>query len=79
VRGKASKDGAMGWIFTKDQSGTVFAEASNRYFTCITSVAMTDKMDIKDCNVLRKLGVGEAFTPTCAWRPLPPWPATSKA
>jgi len=62
VKGKANSDGALGWFTAKDKSGTIFAEADSKYFACISSVAMTDNQDIKDCKVLRKLAVGELFT-----------------
>merc|ERR1719198_1993173 len=61
IRGKASKDGATGWITSIDHQGVVFAEPCNKYYTCTTSVAMTDAKDIKNCNVVRKLTVGETF------------------
>jgi len=62
VRGKATADGAMGWFTAKDKRGVIFAEADNKYYSCTSSVAMTDNRDIKDCKVIRKLAVGELFT-----------------
>jgi len=62
VRGKAIADGAMGWFTARDRNGNVLAEADSKYYSCTSSVAMTDNMDIKDCKVLRKLVVGELFT-----------------
>jgi len=62
VKGKAVSDGALGWFTVKDKNGTVFAEADIKYYSCTSSVAMTDNQDIKDCKVLRKLAVGELFT-----------------
>lgn len=62
VKGKAIKDGALGWFCARDKTGNVFAEADNKYYSCTSSVAMTDSMDIKDCKVVRKLAVGELFT-----------------
>lgn len=62
VKGKANSDSALGWFTAKDKKGTIFAEADSKYFACISSVAMTDNQDIKDCKVLRKLAVGELFT-----------------
>mmetsp|Transcript_97686 Transcript_97686/g.285161 ORF Transcript_97686/g.285161 Transcript_97686/m.285161 type:complete len:1813 (+) Transcript_97686:1-5439(+) len=59
VRGKAVKDGAIGWLTVKDKKGVVFAEADDKYYSCTTSVAMTDERDIKTCNVIRKLDKGE--------------------
>mmetsp|Transcript_90376 Transcript_90376/g.238383 ORF Transcript_90376/g.238383 Transcript_90376/m.238383 type:complete len:1804 (+) Transcript_90376:3-5414(+) len=62
VKGKAILDGAIGWFTARDKMGTVFAEADSKYYSCTSSVAMTDNMDIKDCKVVRKLAVGELFT-----------------
>merc|ERR1740121_3582052 len=61
VKGKASKDEALGWFTVRDKTGTVFAEADGKYYTCVASVAMTDNQDIKDCKVLRKLQKDELF------------------
>jgi len=61
VKGKASKDDALGWFTARDKTGTVFAEADGKYYTCVASVAMTDSQDIKDCKVLRKLAKDELF------------------
>merc|ERR1719329_499842 len=61
ARGKASKDDKLGWFTVVDRRGEVFAEMSTKYYTCSSSVAMTDGFDIKSCKVLRKLAVGEAF------------------
>lgn len=62
VKGKAITDGAIGWFTAKDKVGTVLAEADSKYYSCTSSVAMTDNMDIKNCKVVRKLSVGELFT-----------------
>jgi len=64
ARGKACKDQAQGWFTTRDKKGTVQAEADANYYSCVTSVAMTDVLDVKNCNVVRKLAVGELFTVT---------------
>lgn len=61
VRAKAIVDGATGWFTVKD-SKAVFAEPDGQYYSCITSVAMTDEADISNCNVIRKLLDGEVFT-----------------
>jgi len=61
ARGKTSGDDALGWFTIKDQKGVVFAEVSDKYYTCSSSVAMTDGFDIKNCKVLRKFAVGELF------------------
>jgi len=61
ARGKAMSDNAMGWFTIRDKQGNVFAEAEGKFYTCTSAVAMTDNLDIKDCNVLKKLTVGELF------------------
>jgi len=62
VHAKAVIDGVAGWLTVKDSKGATFAEPDGQYYSCITSVAMTDELDIKNCNVLRKLTEGEVFT-----------------
>jgi len=61
VKGKASKDDALGWFTARDKTGTVFAEADGKYYNCVASVALTDSQDIKECKVLRKLAKDELF------------------
>lgn len=61
VKGKATSDGALGWFTAKDKTGTVFAEADSKYYSCTSSIAMTDNQDINDCKVLRKLAASELF------------------
>jgi len=56
---KATSDGETGWLTIKDPRGTIFAEAKSNYYTVISSVALTDTMDIKNCSVVRKLAAGE--------------------
>eukprot|EP00929_Paragymnodinium_shiwhaense_P078674 TRINITY_DN407_c0_g4_i1.p1 TRINITY_DN407_c0_g4~~TRINITY_DN407_c0_g4_i1.p1 ORF type:complete len:2118 (+),score=935.15 TRINITY_DN407_c0_g4_i1:97-6450(+) len=58
---KATKDGASGWITVRDRAGAIYAEATTSHYKCTTSVAITDKEDVKDCKVVRKLAVGEVF------------------
>jgi len=64
ARGKACKDQAQGWFTARDKKGTVMAEADAKYYSCVTSVAMTDELDVKSCKVVRKLAVGELFVVT---------------
>jgi len=54
-----TSDGKIGWVTVKAPNGTVFAEASEDYYTCMSSVAMTDSLDVKDCKVVKKLQVGD--------------------
>jgi len=62
IKAKAVSDSATGWLTAKDQKGVQFAEQDVKYYSCTTSVAMTDDLDIKNCKVIRKLNVGELFT-----------------
>jgi hypothetical protein len=61
AKGKALSDSATGWFNIRDKEGNVFAEAGGKFYTCTSAVAMTDNFDIKDCNVVKKLAVGELF------------------
>lgn len=60
VRGHAVSDDAEGWFTATDKKGTIFASEGN-YYICISSVSMTDGLEIIKSNVLRKLSVGEIF------------------
>jgi hypothetical protein len=64
VRGKALKTKdtaeAVGVLTLKDNKGVVFAE-TGKYYTCTSTVAITDGKDIKSCKVVRKLTEGEVF------------------
>lgn len=64
VKGKAVKDGKVGYFTLKDQSGTEIAEKNTKMYTCTATVAITDSRDIKDCKVLKKMLVDEVFTAT---------------
>lgn len=48
AKGKTS-DGKIGWLTVKSPNGKVNAEASEDYYICSSSVAMTDALDVKDC------------------------------
>lgn len=62
AKGKAmGEDGTAGWFSIRDRQGTVFAEAEGKFYTCVATVAMTDNFDVKDCQVVKKLVVGELF------------------
>eukprot|EP00930_Biecheleria_cincta_P019186 TRINITY_DN14712_c0_g1_i1.p1 TRINITY_DN14712_c0_g1~~TRINITY_DN14712_c0_g1_i1.p1 ORF type:complete len:2123 (-),score=549.27 TRINITY_DN14712_c0_g1_i1:16-6384(-) len=58
ARGKAVKDGAVGWVLFKDQNSQCFFEAA-KLMLCKASVALTDSFDIATCQAVRKLDVGE--------------------
>jgi len=56
----ASKDDA-GWITLKDSLGKEIATPSTALYVCKSTIAMTDVFDIKDCQVVRKVDVGETL------------------
>jgi len=60
-RGRASLDGATGWLTLKDKYGTNIVEANDKYHICTASVAMTDVLPVKDCKVVKKMSVDELF------------------
>lgn len=60
AKGKACKDDKEGWFTVKTKEGTTNAEKSCKYYTCTSGIAVTDARDIKNCKVLRKLGVNES-------------------
>jgi len=55
AKGRACKDGAVGWFVMKTKEGVANAEQSGKYYTCTAAIAMTDVADIKACKVIRKL------------------------
>jgi len=57
ARGKAQKDGKMGWVTFKDAGGELFELTS--FLTCKQSIAITTTFDIAAGKALRKLDVGE--------------------
>eukprot|EP00928_Gymnodinium_smaydae_P035790 TRINITY_DN25127_c0_g3_i1.p1 TRINITY_DN25127_c0_g3~~TRINITY_DN25127_c0_g3_i1.p1 ORF type:complete len:2137 (-),score=535.43 TRINITY_DN25127_c0_g3_i1:74-6406(-) len=61
ARVKASKDAAAGFLTVRDQTGTVFAEASDRHYVVATATGLTDDFDMSKGKLLRKLAVGEIF------------------
>lgn len=63
-RRKAVQDGKVGWFTVKDPKGTEYAEKDQTLYTCLSTVAITDVLDIKDCKVLKKLAVDETFVVT---------------
>jgi len=63
ARGKlATEDAATGWIHIRDKEGIVYAEPDSKLYTCTAAIAMTDELDIKKCDVLKKLAVGDTIT-----------------
>mmetsp|Transcript_35079 Transcript_35079/g.100743 ORF Transcript_35079/g.100743 Transcript_35079/m.100743 type:complete len:1846 (+) Transcript_35079:263-5800(+) len=61
VRARCCKDGALGWLTAKDREGVAHAEASGKYYSCTSAIAMTDVQDIKQCKVMRKMEVTEVL------------------
>jgi len=62
ARGKMRSDGAVGWFTMKNRHGEECIEPNQTIFACLAGVALTDDMDIKNCNLVRKLEVGEVMT-----------------
>lgn len=60
LRISASKDGVIGWMTLRDKNG-VAANLSTTFYVCKSTIAMTDEFDIKSCNVIRKVDIGETL------------------
>eukprot|EP00933_Yihiella_yeosuensis_P013384 TRINITY_DN1242_c0_g1_i1.p1 TRINITY_DN1242_c0_g1~~TRINITY_DN1242_c0_g1_i1.p1 ORF type:complete len:896 (+),score=237.61 TRINITY_DN1242_c0_g1_i1:3-2690(+) len=60
ARGKAPKDGKLGWVTLKDAQGRSTFELL-KVLVCKGSVALTDNFDIGNCNAVRKLEFGEVL------------------
>jgi len=61
LNGKASKDGAVGWIMLRDLVGTTYASTSKTLYVCKSTIAMTDVLELEKCKVLKKVEVGETL------------------
>merc|ERR1712176_442537 len=61
VEGKALKDGLTGWITSKGNAGTNYAEPTTKYFSVTSEVNLEKKMMTAGAESIRKLEVGEAF------------------
>jgi len=59
VRGKARKDGKMGWVTLKDRTHTEPALELTKLMICKGTIALTTAFDIASCNAIRKIEVGE--------------------
>jgi len=59
IKGKATKDGKEGWVTTKGNAGTVFAEVQKKNYTVVRDVELTKEFK-ENAEVVRKLEVGEA-------------------
>jgi len=62
ARGKALSDGATGWFTYTSKGGTELVAPGQSNYTCVSSIALTDSIDIKDSKVLRKLSKGETLS-----------------
>jgi len=60
IEGKAVKDGKPGWITTKGSAGTVFAEATTKYYS-VQIECSVQKTPKSDAESLKTLKVGETF------------------
>eukprot|EP00930_Biecheleria_cincta_P082776 TRINITY_DN72430_c0_g1_i1.p1 TRINITY_DN72430_c0_g1~~TRINITY_DN72430_c0_g1_i1.p1 ORF type:complete len:1990 (-),score=675.87 TRINITY_DN72430_c0_g1_i1:92-6022(-) len=60
ARAKALDDDVKGWFNIRDKDN-VYAEPAGKMWTVTAAVAMTDNEDIKNCEVVKKLAVGEQF------------------
>lgn len=54
-------DGTVGWFTLRTQQGKEAAKAGNKSFVTLSSIALTDDLNIKSCKVLRKLDKGEVL------------------
>jgi len=62
VKGKCVKDDAIGWITTKGNAGTVYAEASSKHFCILQDVPLTKQfVTAKPGEEVRVLAKGEAM------------------
>lgn len=60
IRGKASKDGKLGWTTLTDAAGKELF-APSKMLVCKTSIAITNSFDITGGKAMRKLEVGETL------------------
>merc|ERR1712187_2688 len=61
VEGKALKDDKTGWITTKGNAGTSYAEPTTKYYTVKSEVNLEKKMQTAGAEAIRKLDAGEAL------------------
>jgi len=62
VKGKAVKDGKEGWLTTKGNKGSVFAEVSAKTLTAISEVPMQTTFKSSSPAAKRKIAAGETLT-----------------
>jgi hypothetical protein len=61
ARAKLMSGDATGWFNISDKESNVYAETNSSLYTCSAAIAMTDELDIKKCEVLKKLAKGEVI------------------
>jgi len=61
LRGVACGDETSGWLQVESASGEVVAKEGTNVYKCVTAIAMTDAADFANCNMLRRIDVGEAL------------------
>merc|ERR1712151_112338 len=59
VQGKATKSGAVGWITTKGNAGTIFAEVVAKNYVVQKEMELCRSSDCS--SVMRKIDIGETF------------------
>eukprot|EP00930_Biecheleria_cincta_P057710 TRINITY_DN4359_c0_g3_i1.p1 TRINITY_DN4359_c0_g3~~TRINITY_DN4359_c0_g3_i1.p1 ORF type:complete len:1928 (+),score=567.13 TRINITY_DN4359_c0_g3_i1:69-5852(+) len=61
ARGKVTSGDATGWFNIRARDSTVYAETDSKLYTCSATIALTDELDIKKCEVLKKLAIGDVI------------------
>jgi len=61
VRGVCCHEEATGWLQVRDKAGTALARLSSKAYKCVEAIAMTDVADFDNCQMVRRLDVGEAL------------------
>merc|ERR1712048_1451336 len=62
LSGKALQDGKEGWITTKGNAGTIYAEADSKKYFVEKEVNLQNNFSSATSKLIRKLEVGETFT-----------------
>merc|ERR1712151_964478 len=60
--GKALQDGKEGWITTKGNAGTIYAEVDSKKYFVEKEADLQNKFESNTAKTIRKLEVGETFT-----------------
>lgn len=59
VKGKCLSDGAEGWLTTKGNAGTVYAEVSAKHYTVVQEVPLQKRFQTAGAETVRALATGE--------------------